>query len=109
MPSNDWNRHPHGMTFQQAVLLMVVRERPGRTSSEIADIYKAATGQEIAYNFQHIVTARMCKRGFLSKRQKQVLIKKKRRNVSVWRITKKGREALSKAMELSQILAKEAS
>ena len=62
MPSD---KHPHGTTLQQGLILGVVEKFGPLTSSEIAGHYNRLTKADVAYNYQFIVTRRMAGRGLI--------------------------------------------
>jgi predicted transcriptional regulator len=100
MPSD---KHPHGTTFHQSIILAIVQNHGPVTSSEIAAYYKKLTKVEVAYNYQFIVTRRMADRKLIksgkAKNQQQ-------QKVFEWTITPKGSGLLKKTLGLSDVLVK---
>jgi len=100
MPSD---KHPHGTTFHQAIILAILSKYGPVTSGEIATYYKKLTKIDIAYNYQYIITRRLADRGLIKAGKT-----KSERNQKVyrWSLTAKGRKLLSDSLKLSGLLNK---
>ncbi|QDU35297.1 hypothetical protein KS4_33780 [Poriferisphaera corsica] len=97
MPSD---KHSHGITFHQALILAVIEKYQPLTSSEIAQYYQKHVKIEVAYNYQYIVTRRLADRGLIRAK------KTKKEPVFKWEITAQGKKLLKEMKRLSGILAK---
>lgn len=100
MPSD---KHPHGTTFHQSIILAIVDRYGPLTSSEIAAHYKKLTKVEVAYNYQFIVTRRMADRKLIKPGKSKNTQQQK---VFEWSITPTGKSLLKRTMGLSDVLLK---
>jgi len=97
MPSD---KHPHGTTFHQSIVLAIVAKHQPITSSQIAEQYQELTGINVAYNYQYIITRRMAARGLIkSTGGKKVAVLQ-------WAPTPKGKKLLADIRKMSTMLAK---
>ncbi|WP_432798152.1 hypothetical protein [Poriferisphaera sp. WC338] len=97
MPSD---KHSHGITFHQALILAVIERHQPLTSSEIAEYYRKHVKIEVAYNYQYIVTRRLSDRGLIKGKQT------KKDPVIKWEVTAAGKKLIKEMKRLGGILAK---
>jgi predicted transcriptional regulator len=100
MPSD---KHPHGTTFHQSIILAIVDKHGPLTSSQIAASYKKLTKVEVAYNYQFIVTRRMADRQLIKPGKSK---NAQQQRVFEWTITAKGKKLLKQTLGLSDIFDK---
>lgn len=98
MPSD---KHPHGTTLQQGLILAIVSKFGPLTSSEIAAYYNRLTKADVAYNYQFIVTRRMAGRGLIRSRN---VVNARGQKIFQWAITPKGKSLLAHLRALSKTL-----
>lgn len=99
MPSD---KHPHGTTLQQGLILAIVQKHGPITSSEMANQYQEITGIDVAYNYQFIVTRRMASRGLI---RSKFVTNSRGQRIFQWTIAPKGKKLLSELRGLAKMLA----
>ena len=98
MPSD---KHPHGTTFQQAIILAIVDQHGPVTSGQIAEHYAETVKAEVAYNYQYIITRRMADRGLIKSKGAK---NDAGQTVFQWRLTPAGRKLLNATRKLGTVL-----
>ena len=98
MPSD---KHPHGTTFHQAIILAILKKYGPTTSGQIAAYYKELTEIDIAYNYQYIITRRLADRGLIKAGK---ATSPRNQKVYRWSLTAKGKKLLSDTLKLSALL-----
>ena len=99
MPSD---KHPHGTTLQQGLILAIVQKHGPVTSSAMATHYQEITGIDVAYNYQFIVTRRMASRGLI---KSKLVTNSRGQRIFEWTIAPKGKKLLNSLRNLSKMLA----
>ena len=100
MPSD---KHPHGTTFHQAIILAILAKYGPVTSGDIAAWYKKLTKIDIAYNYQYIITRRLSDRGLIKAGKTK---NERSQKVFKWSLTAKGKKLLKDSRELCTTFAK---
>ena len=98
MPSD---KHPHGTTFHQAIILAILKKYGPTTSGQIAAYYKELTEIDIAYNYQYIITRRLADRGLIKAGK---ATSPRNQKVYRWSLTPRGRRLLENVLHLSGTL-----
>jgi len=93
-------KHSHGATLHQCLVLAIIANHGPLTSAQVAEKYQELTGQNVAHNYQYIITRRMADKGLIRSAGG------KDRSVFEWTITASGKKLLGEATQLSKVLVK---
>lgn len=95
----DSEKHSHGATLHQCLVLAIIARDGPLTSGEVAARYHDLAGCDVARNYQYIITRRMADKGLIR------AAGGKEKAVYQWAITPAGKKLLGDATRLSQVLA----